>query len=269
MARTQLSLVEHYTLESGLATEFRRVLHNLQNLAKTRELKTVMITSSTLAEGKSTVSSFLALTAARKGLRTLLIDGDLRRPSIHKLFALKREAGLCEVLIDGALAKTVIKKTNLDKLDIITSGKPSPQPAEIFDAGMIGRLLNEMKFYYDLIIIDCAPVLPVSDPMLLAHEVDGVLFVVKAGATQREVVRRASEILATGTNRVLGVILNNTDDSLPHYLSQDYYGYDYPAKPHKEPTQADRNTSSEGSKVQEMPPSGRKAEPPQKNNQPR
>lgn len=269
MARPQLSLVEHYTLESGLATEFRRVLHNLQNIAKTRELKSVMITSSTLAEGKSTVSSFLALTAARKGLRTLLIDGDLRRPSIHKLFALRREGGLCEILIDGALAKNVIKKTNLDKLDIITSGKASAQPAEIFDAGAIGRLLGEMKFYYDLILIDCAPVLPVSDPMLLAHEVDGVLFVVKAGATQREVVRRASEILATGTNRVLGVILNNTDDSLPHYLSQDYYGYEYPAKAHKDQPKAGRNTPPEGAKIPDNPPPARKAEPPQKNNQPR
>jgi capsular exopolysaccharide synthesis family protein len=230
MAQGPLSLIDCYTLESGLATEFRRVLHNLQNIAKSRELKTIMVTSSTLSEGKSTVSSFLALTAARKGMKTLLVDADLRRPSIHKLFRLNRDSGLSEFLSEGVAAKAVIKKTQLEKLDIITSGKANPIPSEIFDAGSIGRLLGEMKFYYDLVIVDCAPVIPVSDPMLLAHEVDGVLFVVRAGVTQRDVVRRASEILATGTNKVLGVVLNNTDASLPHYFSQDYYGYDYSAQ---------------------------------------
>ncbi|PWB67852.1 hypothetical protein C3F09_12730, partial [candidate division GN15 bacterium] len=85
--------------------------------------------------------------------------------------------------------------------------------------------------YYDLIIMDCAPVIPVSDPMLLSHEVDGVLFVVKAGSTQRDVVLRARDILASSTNRVLGVVLNNSDDALPYYYSHEYYGYDYRQKP--------------------------------------
>lgn len=268
MARPPLSLIEYYSLESGLATEFRRILHNLQNLAKSRELKTIMITSSTLAEGKSTVCSFLALTAARKGIKTLLVDSDLRRPSIHKLFALGREHGLVEVLTNGAPAKTAIKKTALEKLDIITSGRADPQPAEIFDAGAIGRLVAEMKFYYDLIIIDCAPVLPVSDPMLLANEVDGVLFVVKAGATQRDVVRRASDILATGTNKVLGLILNNTDDSLPHYLSQDYYGYEYTAEKDRMKKNRDDAAKSDKRADSSVPPA-KKAEPPQKNSLPR
>jgi protein-tyrosine kinase len=268
MARPPLSLVEYYSLESGLATEFRRILHNVQNIGKSRELKTIMVTSSTLAEGKSTVCAFLALTAARKGIKTLLVDSDLRRPSIHKLFAMNRENGLVEVLTNGSAAKTAIKKTALEKLDIITSGRSDPQPAEIFDAGAVGRLVSEMKFYYDLILIDCAPVLPVSDPMLLANEVDGVLFVVKAGTTQRDVVRRASEILATGTNKVLGVVLNNTDDTLPHYLSQDYYGYEYSAD--KSRTQKDiEDTAKTGKKAENVTSTPKRAEPPQKGSLPR
>lgn len=264
MARPPLSLIEYYSLESGLATEFRRILHNLQNFGKSRELKSVMITSSTLAEGKSTVCSLLALTAARKGIKTLLIDSDLRRPSIHKLFGMSRETGLVELLTNGLAAKAVTKKTALEKLDIITSGRADPQPAEIFDAGAIGRLVSEMKFYYDLILVDCAPVLPVSDPMLLANELDGVLFVVKAGATQRDVVRRASEILATSTNKVLGVILNNTDDTLPHYLSQDYYGYEYSANKDRLPKNGNGSTKADR-RAENSSPTSKKAEPPQKN----
>jgi len=227
MARPSISIADFYNLESGIATEFRRLLYNLQNLAKEREIKSVLITSSMLSEGKSTVCAFLALTAARKGLKTLLIDCDLRRPTLHKLFVMPREMGLAEVLSDGASTKASIKKTSLEKLDVMTAGKVCAIPAEVFDAAAIGRLVSEMKFYYDFIILDCAPIIPVSDPMLLSQETDGVLFVVKAGATQRDVVVRAKEILASSTSRILGIVLNNAENSLPYYYSHDYYGYDY------------------------------------------
>ena len=231
MARPRISVIEFFNLESGIATEFRRLLHNIQQLAREREIKSILVTSSMLSEGKSTVCAFLALTAAKKGLKTLLIDSDLRRPTVHKLFVMDREPGLSEALSDGTPARNVVRKTSLSSLDIISAGKPCSVPAEVFDAAAIGRIVAEMKFYYDLIIIDCAPVIPVSDPMLLSHEVDGVLFVVKAGATQRDVVKRAREILASSTDRILGVVLNNSEDSLPYYYSHEYYGYDYRQKP--------------------------------------
>jgi len=231
MARTRISVVDFFNLESGIATEFRRLLHNIQQLTREREIKSIMVTSSMLSEGKSTVCAFLALTAAKKGLKTLLIDSDLRRPTLHKLFVLDREPGLSEVLSEGVPARNAVRKTSLSSLDIITAGKLCSIPAEVFDAAAIGRIITEMKFYYDLIIIDCAPVIPVSDPMLLSHEVDGVLFVVKAGSTQRDIVRRARDILSSSTDRILGVVLNNSEDSLPYYYSHEYYGYDYRQKP--------------------------------------
>lgn len=227
MARPQISVIDFFNLESGIATEFRRLLHNIQGLAKDRELKSILVTSSMLSEGKSTVCAFLALTAAKKGLKTLLIDSDLRRPTLHKLFVVDREPGLSDILSEGLFARNVVRKTAVSTLDLITAGKPHPVPAELFDAAAIGRVITEMKFYYDLIIVDCAPVIPVSDPMLLSHEVDGVLFVVKAGSTQKDVVVRAKDILTSSTNRILGVVLNNSDDSLPYYYSHEYYAYDY------------------------------------------
>jgi capsular exopolysaccharide synthesis family protein len=228
MAKTPVSIIDFYNIESGIATEFSRLLNNIQNLEKEREIKSILITSSMLSEGKSTVCAFFSMTAASKGLKTLLIDTDLRRPTLHKLFSLPREQGLAEILTDGLLAKNVVKKTPLEKLDLISAGKNTPVPAEIFDAQMIGGIISEMKFYYDLIVLDCAPIIPVSDPMLLAKEVDGVIFIVKAGSTPRDVVLRAKDIITSSTNKVLGVVVNNAESSLPYYYNHDYYGYDYP-----------------------------------------
>jgi capsular exopolysaccharide synthesis family protein len=267
MSREPLSISDFYNLESGIATEFRRLLHNLQNLAKDREIKTLLVTSSMLSEGKSTVCAFLAMTAARKGLKTLLIDCDLRRPTMHKLFAAQREPGLAEILENGVLAKTAIRKTSLDKLDLITAGKACAIPAEVFDASAIGRLATEMKFYYDLIILDAAPVIPVSDPMLLSQEVDGVIFVVKAGATQRDVVGRATGILAASTNRILGVVLNNSEGTLPFYYSHDYYGYDYKQPPGADKVSGKSRSEGEGSSGARNG-QGKKAEAKQKNTSP-
>ncbi|MEW6049825.1 MAG: CpsD/CapB family tyrosine-protein kinase [Candidatus Zixiibacteriota bacterium] len=230
MAHHTISIIDFFSLESALATEFRRLLNTLQNPLHDHELKSVLVTSAMLSEGKSTVCAFLAVTAAKKGLRTLLVDSDLRRPSLHKLFVMPRELGLVDVLAEGAAGKSVVKKTSLDKLDLVTAGKVVAHPAEVFDAPAIGRLIAEMKFYYDLIVVDSAPIIPVSDPMLLAPEMDGVLIVVRAGSTQRDVVHRAKEIMGAATNRVLGIVLNNAENSLPYYYDQGYYGYDYGQK---------------------------------------
>jgi len=196
--------------------------------ASEQELKSFMVTSAMTGEGKSTVSSFLATTASlKKGLKTLLVDADLRVPTIHKLFGFDIAPGLVEILVDGLNPRGVIRRTKIEGLDVLTSGRRSDSPTEIFDAEAIGNLVSDMKFYYDLILIDCAPLLPVSDPMLLAPKVDSTLLVVKAGATQRELVERAMGILDPAQNKVLGVVLNNMNHSLPYYFDYDYYHYDF------------------------------------------
>jgi capsular exopolysaccharide synthesis family protein len=228
-----INLVDYFDQESPYATEFRRLLHNINGNISGQETKIILITSAMLAEGKSTVASFLALTAARqKKRKTLLVDCDLRRPTLHYLFDVPRENGIAEVLVIGIKAGDVIKNTSEPFLDIITAGKVVSQPTDIFDSGAIRALLEEVRFNYDLIIVDCAPVLPVSDPMLLAPDMDGVLLVIKAGSTQREVAKRASKLLKTDKTKFLGVVLNNLANILPYYFSDSYYGYDY--KPRSE-----------------------------------
>jgi capsular exopolysaccharide synthesis family protein len=226
-----VSIIDFYNMESDFATEFRRLLHNIRNLQGESELKAVMVTSAMLSEGKSTVASFLALTAAKKGLKTLLLDSDLRRPTVHRYVGQIRDNGLAEVLSGETTAKNIIRKTSLDKFDVITAGRAVSNPSELFDSRAIGNVITEMKFYYDLIVVDSAPVIPVSDPMLLAQEVDGVLLVVKAGETQREVVIRATEILRSQSRKMLGVVMNNMTNQLPYYYDYSHYGYDYAPRP--------------------------------------
>lgn len=228
MARQISSILDFYDLESPYVTEYRRLLHRILKRSSQQELKSIMVTSAMTGEGKSTISAFLAVTAsAKKGLKTLIVDADLRLPSVHKLFGFDRAPGLVEVLVDGLNPKDAIRKTKIDSLDVLTSGRRSDSPTEVFDAEAIGNLVNDMKFYYDLILVDCAPLLPVSDPMLLASKIDSSLLVVKAGATQRELVERALGIIDPAQNKVLGVVLNNMNHSLPYYFDYDYYQYDY------------------------------------------
>lgn len=227
MPRRPVSILDFYSPEMPVATEFRRLLQRLQAGSPDTANKSIMLTSAMLAEGKSTICSFLALTAAKqKKLKTLLIDSDLRRPSIHKFFSIERNGGLADVLAGELSAAKAVRQTDLENLHIITAGKHSASPAELFDADIIGRIIDDMKFYYDLILVDCAPVLPVSDPMLLASKMDAILLVIKAGVTQKEVVERAVGILGANGNRIVGVVLNNMNNSLPYYYNHNYYIYD-------------------------------------------
>lgn len=215
-------------MEASYVTEFRRLLHKLTKRPDDKELKSIMFTSSMLSEGKSTICSFLAITASmKKGMKTLLIDADLRRPTIGKLFNINRKAGLNEVLVEGFKPSEAIVKTSIDKLDVLTAGGNCHYPSEVFDPEAIGTMIDEMKFYYDMILVDTPPLLPVSDPMLLAPHLDGVLLVIKAGATQKDVVRRAVNILSPKEVNVLGVVMNNINHSLPYYYEYGYYHYEY------------------------------------------
>lgn len=227
MARSRLPITDYFSHESPLATEFRRLFHHVQNKHEKSDLKSVLVTSAVTGEGKSTISACLSITAARKGCKTLLIDCDLRRPTLHRLFGLDRNGGMVEVLSEGLPVKSVIRKTELENLEVITAGKAIANPSELFDSRAIGAMISELKFYYDFAFVDAPPVIPVSDPMLLAQELDGVILVVKAGSTPREVVERAVEIMKTNATRVLGAVLNNAKGSLPYYYNYSHYHYDY------------------------------------------
>lgn len=225
-AKKPLSIIDYFNMELPESTEFRRVLHNINGKNKGDGKLAILVTSAMLSEGKSIVSSFLAMTSARsKKVKTLLIDFDLRRPMVHKLFRLPLEGGVSNILLEGIASRNAVKKTTIDDLDILTAGDIMKNPSELFNNASIHRIIDEMKFYYDKIIVDSPPLIPVMDPIILLEECDGAILVIKAGATQRDVIMRARELLNSQSDKVMGVVVNNSTQSLPYYYNYRYYGY--------------------------------------------
>ena len=215
-----------YAEESALAIEMRRLYSKMRQRTRGSNMKCFMITSATLGEGKSTVSAFLALTIARhKRTKTILVDADLRKPKVHKYYGLSREPGLAECLTGERDILDCVQDTPVDTLKVMTAGRHEPAPSYLFDTHRLGEVFNELKFYYDTVIVDSPPVIPVSDPVMLCPEMDGVLLVVMAGVTPRELVLRARDVLLDVDANLLGVVVNNHAEVLPYYYDHKYYGY--------------------------------------------
>ncbi len=222
------NILDFYERESPVATEFRRIYSNLRYYTKGEELKTILITSPALGEGKSTLASLLAIEVShRHNKKVILMDCDLRRPNIHNLFALEQSKGLSELLKGEVNFQDCLQSTPLENLKVMTSVAETQNPSELLDTPYFREVIAEAKLFSDVVIVDCAPVIPVSDPLIIGPLMDGAILVLKAGFTQREVGKRAVEILRNAQVRLLGVIMNNMKEILPYYYSYKYYGYEY------------------------------------------
>jgi len=218
---------EYYHDSPGNA-ETERLLVKVDNLRAGNPKQTVLITSAVLGEGKSTVSSQIAIGSSRNRKNpTLLIDFDLRRPRIHEIFGLKKEIGVAEVLTGQLPLRVCIKDTFVKNLKILTSGSLESSPLQVFSADRAKRFFEEVLNHFDNIIVDSPPVIPVSDPLTLAKVVDHVLFVIKAGQTPKRVAKRALDMIHSIDVQVAGIILNNMKNVLPAYYDPGYYGYEY------------------------------------------
>jgi len=219
---------ENYDEDSLSSIEFRHLCSKLGNLNSGKKIKNLLITSATLGEGKSTTAALLAVTLSKYlDNHTLLIDCDLRRPKIHKLFGLKREHGFSDVVQKAKPVRSMLKETFVSKLKVMTSGKLTNNSAKLFNLLTIKELFAECRLHFDTIVVDSAPTLLVSDTLRLSSEIDGVLLVVKAGKTHREVAKRAADLMRSAGFNILGVILNNVENVLPYYYNyhRDYYHY--------------------------------------------
>ena len=225
------SIVDYFDDESPEAAEFRRLYSKLKNIYAGQEVKNMLITSATMNEGKSTSASLLACTMARyRETKTIIIDCDLRRPKVHYLFGMQKEEGLADVLMGKRKLDSCFKQSPIANLKVLTSGGIIENPTELFNSQRMKDLFSEIKFYFDAVIVDSPPVLPVTDSLILSSEMDGALFVVKAGQTHKDVVRRATDLMRNSGLNILGVIINNQKGVLPYYYDYKYYGYDYYSK---------------------------------------
>ncbi len=209
-----------------MATEMRRLYSNIRHRHGRPDMRSYLVTSAQRGEGKSTIASHLALTVARfKGKKSLIVDADLRRPRLHDIFAVPKEPGLLECLEGRIDPLKAVKDTRVENLKVIPAGARTDSPAHLFEGDILSEIFKKIRFYYDIVIVDCAPVIPVSDPMLIASEVDGVILVLLAGKTPRNVALRARDILRDANSNLLGVVVNNLSEVLPYYYDYKYYGY--------------------------------------------
>jgi len=224
--KTEANIYDTFDQESPIATEMRRLYSNIRHTQGKGEKRSFLVTSANRGEGKSTVASHLALTVARfRNKKSLIVDADLRRPRLHQIFNVPKNPGLLECLEGKADPLEVIKDTPIDNLKVIPSGRKVSSPAHLFEGEMLSEIFDKIKFYHDIVIVDSAPIIPVSDPMLISSELDGVIMVLLAGMTPRNVALRAKNILLDADAEILGVVVNNLSEVLPYYYDYRYYGY--------------------------------------------
>ncbi len=195
---------------SPMAEAYRTLRTNLEFSNLDKSLRTILVTSASAEEGKSTTLANLAVTIAQSGKRVILVDADLRRPTQHQIFGLKNDVGLSDMVRDDTLlAAPPLQETNVPNLKVLTSGKLPPNPAEILGSKRMSEMLSALLEQADVVLFDAPPVLAVTDAAVLSSKVDGVLLVVSAGKTKREKARQAQMQLEKINARLIGAVLNN------------------------------------------------------------
>lgn len=190
-----------------VAEQFRTVRTNIEFAgAALDRCQIVMFTSSAMSEGKSTVSANVAVTWAQAGKKVLLIDADLRRPTVHATFRTLNIDGVTTVLTGKTKVTEVVEKTFVDNLEIITSGPVPPNPSELLNSKRMGTLLDWARERYDIIVLDAPPVLAVSDVQVLVPKTDGVVVVANMGKTQKSDLQRTVEVLKLANAKILGSV---------------------------------------------------------------
>lgn len=211
-------------VHSAGAEAYRTLRTNLLFSAAVQSLHRVVVSSAAPKEGKSTTASNLAAACAQQGQRVLLIDCDLRGPTIHTLFGRARAPGVTNVLIGTVALDDALAESGVPNLTILPAGTTPPNPAELLGSAKMVALLDDLSARYDLLVIDTPPLLAASDAAILGRITDGTLMVIRAGQTQRVAVQEAIQQLHTVGARVLGTVLNDPDAEIAKFAPY-YYQY--------------------------------------------
>lgn len=208
---------------SVVSEQFRTIRTNIQFSMVDSMLKTILVTSAGPASGKSVVSANLAAIFASEDKRVLLVDADLRKPTVHKAFKLRNTDGLTSLLTNReASVSDMVYHTHTEGLYVLTSGAIPPNPAELLASKRMDEVVEEMKESFDLIIFDMPPVLAVTDAQVMASKTDGAIFVIPKGRVSKEEVQNSRKLLENVNANMIGAILNRVDKSDDNYYY--YYG---------------------------------------------
>lgn len=207
--------------KSIAAESYRTLRTNIQYSSFDKDYKVIMVTSSEPGEGKSTTSGNLALCLAQGDKKVVLIDCDLRKPSIHKKFKVSNIVGLSDVIIGKEELVAALHRYNKN-LVILTSGKIPPNPSEMLSSKAMTALIENLKENFDYIILDTPPVQAVTDSQILSTKADGSILVVRSEKTKKESVQNAIGLLKKVNANIIGTVLNGVDNSKNKYNY--YYG---------------------------------------------
>lgn len=208
--------------KSVISEQFRTLRTNVNFSAPDGELRTLVFTSASPSEGKSTVAANTAIVFAQTGKKVLFIDGDMRKPTVHYTFHMPNTAGISNLLTRQATIEEVVKESSIPNLDVITCGPIPPNPAELLGSNMMGDMIEELKNEYDMVVFDAPPVLSVTDAQIISNKVDGTILVLSANNTEKESIVKAKELLDAAQANIIGTVLNNYVMEKDNYYQ--YYG---------------------------------------------
>ena len=218
------SIISYNDPKSVISEQYRAIRTNIEYSNVDQNTKTILVTSSDKNEGKTTTVSNLAVSFANLNKKVLIIDCDLRNPSIHKMFKLNNIYGLTDILAKDRAVDKCIQETELKNLYVLTAGATPPNPAEILSSEKMKNLIEDLKNIYDYIFIDTPPIGLVTDAGVLSSFIDGVVLVVKSESVEKKYLEETKKKLDAVDARILGAILNSYKSEQKDYNYYSYYG---------------------------------------------
>ena len=216
-------LVAYFDRMSPLSEQYRTLRTNLRSSDPASPPKTVVVTSSIPEEGKSITVLNLAVTCADDpDARVVVVDADLRKPSVHRYFGLDNQRGLSDYLAGNVMLELVLQRSRLPNLTILPAGRPPANPTELLSGKKMDDLLSRLNRDFSTVLIDTPPIVSLTDAAVVAPKTDGALLCVRMGSTPREVVGKAVDLLKKARARVLGTVLTHLSSTM-----KDYYYYPY------------------------------------------
>ncbi|MBO6357939.1 polysaccharide biosynthesis tyrosine autokinase [Enterococcus casseliflavus] len=216
-----VSLITLADKTSPISEQYRTIRTNIQFASADKKIQTIVVTSSGPAEGKSTTSANLAVVFASSGQHVLLVDADMRNPTVHKTFGLSNDTGLSLVLSTNQSVLENTRTVGIENLSILPSGPKPPNPSELLGSVRMNQVIEEARHLYDVVIFDMPPVVAVTDAQIMASKADGTLLVVRENVTRKDTLTNAKNLLEMVQARVLGVVYNSTQNM----KDQGYYYY--------------------------------------------